>query len=149
MEKCDVTLSRAIQPLTSDVLHLLNFSSCVSLSLSSTEDLLLEKIVRGYKTGRGKRQSKWLWNLWKWRMTPVSDNFLHQVGSLTTWKYTKTYIIQSSTKHLQKGSLKKKAQSNFLQTTRKPGIILIIFIMVLTIFFFAFIQVQWVLNFIS
>ena len=33
-------------------------TSHVSLSLSSTEDLLLEKIVRGYKTGTGKRQSK-------------------------------------------------------------------------------------------
>ena len=88
VEKCDLTLSRAIQPLTSDVLRVLLLIAYF-ISLSSTIqiahvlDLLSEKTVRGYKTGRGKRQNKWLWNLWERRMTPAPDNFMHQTGSLT------------------------------------------------------------------
>ena len=69
VEKCDVTLSRAIQPLTSDVLRVLFFLAYFTLSVfdyaywpcfevKDEEDLLLEKTVRGYKTGRGKNQSK-------------------------------------------------------------------------------------------
>ena len=65
VEKCDVTLSRAIQPFWASY-----FSSHISLSPSfdytywpclevkGEEDLLLEKTVREYKTGWGKRQSK-------------------------------------------------------------------------------------------
>ena len=116
------------------------FSSDVSLSLSATEDLLLEKIVRivrGYKRGRGKRQSKWLWNLWKWRMTPVPNNFLHQMGSLTHENIRKLTLYRALLNTYKKRSLKKKAQPNFLQTTTKPGIILIIFIMV-WLFLFCF-----------
>ena len=63
VEKCDVTLSRAIQPLTSDVLRVLFFLAYFTISVlcfevKDEEDLLLEKTVKGYKTGRGKRQSK-------------------------------------------------------------------------------------------
>ena len=69
VEKCDVTLSRAIQPLTSDVLRVLFFLAHFTISVlyytdwqwfevKDEEDLLLEKTVRGYKTGRGKRRSK-------------------------------------------------------------------------------------------
>ena len=69
VEKCDVTLSRAIQPLTFDVLRVLFFLAYFTISVfdyiywpcfevKDEEDLLLEKTVRGYKTGRGKRQSK-------------------------------------------------------------------------------------------
>ena len=67
--KCDVTLSRAIQPLTFDVLRVLFFLAYFTISLfdytywpcfevKDEKDLLLEKTVSGYKTGRGKRQSK-------------------------------------------------------------------------------------------
>ena len=69
VEKCDVTLSRATQPLTFDVLRVLCFLAYFTISVfdytywpcfevKDEEDLLLEKTVRGYKTGRGKRQSK-------------------------------------------------------------------------------------------
>ena len=69
VEKCDVTLSRAIQPLTSDVLRVLfspayftisvfDYTCCSRFEVNNVEDLLLEKTVRGYKTGRGKRESK-------------------------------------------------------------------------------------------
>ena len=70
VEKCDVTLSRAIQPLTSDVLRVLFFLAYFTISYylclqlhtlamfwsKGWRGLLLEKTVRGYKTGRGKRQ---------------------------------------------------------------------------------------------
>ena len=65
--KCDVTLSRAIQPLTSDVLRVLflvaylsvfDYTDCQCFEVKGEEDLLLEKTVRGYKTARGKNQSK-------------------------------------------------------------------------------------------
>ena len=67
MDKCDVKLSRAIQPLTSDVLRVLFFLAYFTISVfdytdwpcfevKDEEDLLLEKTVRGFKTGRGKRQ---------------------------------------------------------------------------------------------
>ena len=53
------------QPLTSDVLRVLfflayfTFSDCPFFDvIRDEEDLLLEKTVRDYKTGRGKRQSK-------------------------------------------------------------------------------------------
>ena len=62
--KCDVTSSRAFQPLTSDVFAS-DFSSHSSLytdwqcfEVKDEEDLLLEKTVRGYNTGRGKKQRK-------------------------------------------------------------------------------------------
>ena len=66
VEKCDVTLTRAIQPLTSDVLRVLFFLAYFTISVfdytywpcfevKDEEDLLLEKTVRGYKTGRGKK----------------------------------------------------------------------------------------------
>ena len=69
VEQCDVTLSRAIQPLTSDVLRVLffpayftisifDYTDCSCFEVKNVEDLLLEKTVRGYKTGRGKRQGK-------------------------------------------------------------------------------------------
>ena len=65
----DVTLPRAIQPLTSDVLRVLFFLAHFTISVfdytdwqcfevKDEEDLPLDKTVRGYKTGRGKRQSK-------------------------------------------------------------------------------------------
>ena len=64
-EKCDVTLSRAIQPLTSDVFRVLlfiayfisvyDYTDCPCFEVKDEEDLPLEKIVRWYKTGRGKR----------------------------------------------------------------------------------------------
>ena len=57
--------------------------------------------VREYKTSRGKRQSKWLWNLWKRRMTPAPDNQMHHTASLTTWRYTKNYMYTVA-KNLQK-----------------------------------------------
>ena len=68
VEKCDVTLSRAI-PTSFDVLRVLCFLAYFTISVfdytywprfevKDEEDLLLEKTVRGYKTGRGKRQSK-------------------------------------------------------------------------------------------
>ena len=68
VEKCDVTLTRAIQPLTSDVLRVLFFLAYFTISVFDytywpcfevkvEEDLLLEKTVIGYKTDRGKRQS--------------------------------------------------------------------------------------------
>ena len=64
VEKCDVTLSRAIQPLTSDVFasyfssHSSLYADWQCFEVKDEEDLLLEKTVRGYKTGRGKRRSK-------------------------------------------------------------------------------------------
>ena len=69
VEKCDVTLSRAIHPLTSDVLRVLfflayftisvfDYTDCPCFEVKDEEGLLLEKTVRGYKTGRGKGQSK-------------------------------------------------------------------------------------------
>ena len=61
MKKCHVTLSRAIQPLTSDVLRVLFFLAYFTISVlcfevKDEEDLLLEKTVKAHKTGRGKRQ---------------------------------------------------------------------------------------------
>ena len=68
--KCDVTLSRPIQPLTSDVLRVLfflpsyftisvfDYIDCPYFEVKDEQDLLLERTVRGYKTGRDKRQSK-------------------------------------------------------------------------------------------
>ena len=61
-------------------------------------------------------------------MTPASDNFLHQTGSLTTWKCTETYIIQLQNTY-------KKVTAKFSINHKKTGIILIIFIMVLMISF--------------
>ena len=68
VEKCNVTLSRAIQPLTftSDLLRVLFFLAHFTISVfdytdwqcfevKDEEDLLLEKTVRGYKTGRGEK----------------------------------------------------------------------------------------------
>ena len=86
VEKCDVMFSRAIQPLTSDVLRVLFFIAyfdykvCPCFEVKDEEELFLEKIDWGYKTGRGKRQSKWLWNLWERRMTQAPD----KSGSLAT-----------------------------------------------------------------
>ena len=56
--KCDVTLSRAIQPLTSDVLRVLfflayftlsvfDFTYCPCFEVKDEQDLLLERTVRG------------------------------------------------------------------------------------------------------
>ena len=95
VEKCDVTLSRAVQPLTIDVLRVLlflayftisvfDYTDCPCFEVKDEEDLLFEKTVRGYKTGRGKWQSKWLWNLWERKMTLAPDNSMQQTGSLTT-----------------------------------------------------------------
>ena len=42
VEKCDVTLSRAIQPLTSDL-----FADWQCFEVKDEEDVLLEKTVRG------------------------------------------------------------------------------------------------------
>ena len=70
VEECDVTLSRAIQPLayirsfarlTFDrIFHIsvFDYTDCPCFEVKDEEDLLLEKTVRWYKTGRGKRQSK-------------------------------------------------------------------------------------------
>ena len=65
VEKCDVTLSRTIQSLTSPVLRVLfftisvfDFTDCPCFEVKDEEELLSEKTVRGYKTGRGERQSK-------------------------------------------------------------------------------------------
>ena len=63
VEKCDVTLSRAVQPLTSDVLRVLFFLTHFTLSVFDYTDWQCfevkdQETVRGYKTGRGKRQSK-------------------------------------------------------------------------------------------
>ena len=65
VEKCDVTLSRTIQSLTSPVLRVLfftisvfDFTDCPCFEVKDEEDLLSEKTVRRYKTGRGERQSK-------------------------------------------------------------------------------------------
>ena len=65
LEKCDVTLSRTIQSLTSPVLRVLfftisvfDFTDCPCFEVKDEEELLSEKTVRGYKTGRGERQSK-------------------------------------------------------------------------------------------
>ena len=88
VKKCDVTLSRVIKPLTSNLLRVLFLLAYFTISVfdytywpcfevKDEEDLLLEKTVRGYKTGWGKRGSKWLWNLWERRMTPAPDNFMH------------------------------------------------------------------------
>ena len=72
VEKCDVTLSRAIQPLTSDVLRVFytfyrifhisvfDHTDFPCFDVKDDEDLPLEKTVRWYKTGRDKRQSKLL-----------------------------------------------------------------------------------------
>ena len=65
VEKCDVTLSRAIHPLSSDVLRVLFFLPYFTISVSDytdftcfvvkdEEDLLLEKTVRGYKPAEVK-----------------------------------------------------------------------------------------------
>ena len=69
VEKCDVTLSRAIQPLTSDVLRVIffpayfefiisifDYTDCSGFEVKNVEDLLLEKTVRGYKTGTDKTE---------------------------------------------------------------------------------------------
>ena len=59
VEKRDVTLSRAIYPLTSDVLRVLlflthftisvfDYTDCTCFEVKDEEDLLLEKTVRGY-----------------------------------------------------------------------------------------------------
>ena len=84
LEKCDVTLSRTIQSLTSPFLRVLfftiyvfDFTDCPCFEVKDEEDLLSEKTVRGYKTGRGKRQSKWLWNLREQTKTPEPDNLMH------------------------------------------------------------------------
>ena len=59
VEKSDVTSSRAIQPLTSDVLaSYFSSHSWQRFEVKDEGDLLLEKTVRGYKAGRGKRRSK-------------------------------------------------------------------------------------------
>ena len=67
-EKCDVSLSRTNQPLTFDILRVFNtfhrifyisvfdYTDFPCFELKNEEDLLLEKTVRWYKTGRGKRQ---------------------------------------------------------------------------------------------
>ena len=103
-----------------------NNEDCPCFEVKDEEDLLLEKTVRWYKTGWGKRQSKWLWNLEERRMTPAPDNFMHTNYIKSMRKLT---CIQ-----LQ-NSYKKKAQPNFLQTTRKLEIILTLFIRVFTISF--------------
>ena len=65
VENCDVTLSRAIQPLKSDVLRVLFFLAYFTISvldytdfpcfdIKDEEDLLLEKTVRGYKPAEVK-----------------------------------------------------------------------------------------------
>ena len=65
--KCDVTLLRAIIPLTFDVLRVLFFLSyftisvfdyidCPYFEVKNEEALLLEKTVRGYKTGSEKSE---------------------------------------------------------------------------------------------
>ena len=94
VEKCDVMFSRAIQPLTSDVLRVFfhrlfhisvfDYTGCPCFEVKGEEELVLEKIVWGYKTGRGKIQGKWLWNVWERRMTPGLDNFIHKTGKLAT-----------------------------------------------------------------
>ena len=64
VEKCDVTSSRAIQPLTSDVFasyffsHSSLYTDWQRFEVKDEKDLLLEKTVRGYKTGKGKRRIK-------------------------------------------------------------------------------------------
>ena len=108
-------------------ISVIGYTGCACFEVKDEEDLLLEKSVRGYKTGRRKRQSKWPWNLWERRMTPAPDNFMHQTGSLTTSKLCENLHVYSYKTPI------KKAQPNFLQTTRKPEIILTLFITVLTI----------------
>ena len=71
-----------------------HYTGCLCFEVKDEEDFLLEKTVRWYKTGRGKRQSKWLWNLWEWRMTPTGKNnrfpFLDILGYLkNTYKNPK------------------------------------------------------------
>ena len=87
VEKYDVTLSRAIQPLTSDVLRVLFFRIFHYLCLRPYRLPMFwskgwrwlapgeDSSVRQYKTGRGKNQSKSLWNLWERRMTQVPDSY--------------------------------------------------------------------------
>ena len=58
VEKCDVTLQTSIQPLTSDVLRVFNCPDCPCFEVKDEEYLFLAKTIGGYKSGRGKRQSK-------------------------------------------------------------------------------------------
>ena len=70
VEKCDVTLSRAMHSTSyircfarltfHRIFHIsvFDYTDCPCFEVKDEEDLLLEKTVRWYKTGRGKRQSK-------------------------------------------------------------------------------------------
>ena len=62
-------------------------------------------------------------------MTPAPDNFMHQTGSLTAKKLCENLHAYSYKTPI------KKAVPNFLQTTRKPEMILTLFITFLTISF--------------
>ena len=63
-------------------------------------------------------------------MTPAPDNFMHQTpGSLATKKVCENLHVYSYKTPV------KKAQPNFLQTTRKLEIILTLFITIFTISF--------------
>ena len=62
-------------------------------------------------------------------MTPAPDNFMHQMGNLTTQKLCENLHVYSYKTRI------KRAQPNFQQTTRKLEIILTLFITVLTISF--------------
>ena len=110
-------------------ISVIGYTGCACFEVKDEEDLLLEKSVRGYKTGRRKRRSKWPWNLWERRMTPAPDNFMHQTGSLTASTLCENLHVYSYKTPI------KKAQPNFLQTTRKVEIILTLFITVLTLSF--------------
>ena len=68
--KCDVTLSRAMHSTSymrcfarltfHGIFHIsvFDYTDCPCFEVKDEEDLLLEKTVRWYKTGRGKRQSE-------------------------------------------------------------------------------------------
>ena len=72
-----------------------DYTDCPCFEVKDEEDLLLEKTVRGYKTGRGKGQSKLLWNSWERRMTPAPDYFMLPTGKRN---YIKTIQLQNTYK---------------------------------------------------
>ena len=88
-----------------DVLRVLCFVAYFTISVfdytywpcfevKDEEDLLLEKTVRGYRTGRGNRQSKWLWNLWEQRMTPALACVAGGVVWVRDWSFGGGAVFQ-------------------------------------------------------
>ena len=83
--KSDVTLSRAIQPLTSDVLRVFFFHHIFHISvLDMNRTCSWRKQFQGTKPVETKDRVNDYGTCEREEMTPAPDNFMHQTGSLTT-----------------------------------------------------------------